>query len=118
MQEITFGDLAEWRADEEAQQARRWNVPTMDDLYYEGMAEQWQDPHESGVITAQQRLDYLRYTELSHCPRCGTRYAEVTNREYPDMVGETYISTWECCGYTESANTALVYRNGVAVDVR
>lgn len=53
------------------------------------------------------------------CPACGTRDAGLEHEEMPDMVGTTYWSRYTCCGHTgDSFNSALEYRDGVAVDVR
>lgn len=72
------------------------------------------------TLTPQQLRDYRVHTgELADtCPNCGTRYVEVKTDEFPDMAGTTTIETFPCCGYVSSFNDFLVYRDGIAVDIR
>lgn len=68
------------------------------------------DPYARNGETAQQHLDALvDLRRLGHCPRCGQRYVELTKWSFPDMVGDTYGWTFECCGYDWSESSALEY---------
>lgn len=80
--------------------------------------ELWEDRYRAS-LTPQQLLDYQVHNGelIDQCPGCGTRYAAVESSDFPDMVGTTYTETYACCGRTESWNSAIEYRNGIAVDM-
>ena len=121
MKAITVDDLKEWFESQQVAAAHRYDVPTDADMYYAemGAAFERQEAEYVASLTAQQRLDYMVANgELAHCPTCGTRYADVVDEEFADMVGTTFVTTYECCGYTDSCNDALEYRDGKVVDVR
>jgi hypothetical protein len=127
MKAITIDDLAEW-LDEQA----NWDVhrhepvdpsdPYAGPVFEAYVADQERKEKEYvATLTASQHLDYLVFQGVlgEECPQCHTRLVEVTNWEYPDMIGETVGETWECCGYSTNFNTALEYdHNGKMVDVR
>lgn len=120
MHAVTINDLYYWLEAEHAADAHRGELLSEEDRYYEEMGAFFEQEERrlTAGMTAQQRLDYAVFNgELGHCPNCGTRYAEIDSWSFPDMVGETSGETYECCGHTESANSALEYRNGYAVDV-
>lgn len=114
MHAITINELQEWlgfQASPEAEQDR-----AMDRAYSE-----WAQQEIGAVMAlpASQRFTWLVHEgELAEeCPNCHTLWVEVSFEEFPDMVGTTSVTTYECCEHTESANDAIEYRNGVAVDV-
>jgi hypothetical protein len=121
MKAITVEDLQEWFESEEIAAGHRYDVPSAEDLYYDGWAQQDQQREAEYVAskTAQQRLDYMVHNgELAHCPRCGTRYAEVDWYEFPDMRGVTSVMSYECCGHTDSSNSAIEYNEqGQMIDI-
>lgn len=86
-------------------------------VHYSRMAI-WED-HYRATLSPQELLDYRVFNgELAEqCPRCGARYVEVEHDDFPDMVGTTFVETYQCCGLIHRANDALEYRNGIAVDM-
>lgn len=120
MKAITPADLQEWL---ESEQYRDDNETAEDraqeQAWWDAVGKQEQEAFDA--MTATQKLGYLVHIgELAEiCPKCGTRYVEVTFWDQPDMVGTTSGETYECCGHTDSANSALEYNQyGEAVDVR
>jgi hypothetical protein len=117
MHAITPAEIADWIDYEAA--ARKEIDAAMEASWWENFGR-----HEQAALAAlpaSKRFDYFCNYEGSLaeiCPACGTRYVEVDDWSFPDMVGDTSGRTYECCGHTESSNSAIEYRNGVAVDMR
>jgi hypothetical protein len=127
MNAITIEDLQEWLESEEEAASHRDDPDDPSDPYSGPAFDAWvaqEDRREAAFVatlTATQRLAYLVHQGVlaDECPQCHTRYVETDDWEFPDMVGSTYGTTWECCGHTESRNSALEYdHNGNVVDVR
>jgi hypothetical protein len=78
----------------------------------------WENAYRAS-LTPQQLLDYRVHNgELAEqCPRCGARYVVIESQDFPDMVGTTYAETYTCCGTINRWNSAIEYRNGIAVDM-
>jgi hypothetical protein len=127
MEAITWEDLRQWRYGL-AEYKRQMEQPVDPMDPYSGPAfDRWvaeQDEQERqyrATLNATQMLAYLVHLgELGdECPNCHRRYVEVTSFSYPDMVGDTYGETYECCGHTWSRSSALEYNDrGEAVDIR
>jgi hypothetical protein len=127
MKAITPADLYEWLESQYAADAHRDDPVDPNDPYSGPAAEKYfaeQEAQERTYIaslTAAQRLDYLVHLGQlgKECPHCHTRYVEVSWFDFPDMVGDTFGETYECCGYSWSRSSALEYNQyGEAVDVR
>lgn len=127
MQAITPEDLQEWLEEQANWQAHKDDPPDPSDPFSGPEAEKYfaeQDRQEAeyrATLNATQMLAYLVHMGVlgEECPRCHTRYVEVSTFEFPDMVGTTYGETWECCGYSWDRSSALIYNDrGEAVDIR
>src|SRR5580693_3522689 len=111
MKAITVEDLQEWFETEQA--IADDNDPS--DPYSGPAFDAWvaqEDRREAAFVatlTATQHLAYLVHQGVlaDECPKCHTRYVETSSWEFPDMVGETVGTTWECCGYEDSYCTGL-----------
>lgn len=70
-------------------------------------------------LTPAQLLDYRRHNgDIANCPGCGLLDQQLVWDEFPDMVGTTTVRTFNCCGYSDSTNSALAYdETGKVVDV-